>query len=299
MTRLFRAIGRGFHSLLNTTLALVIVGSGIAAYANYGANLGTDVNFGSAFVSSVHYAKMLLCDLTAPATQCAAVSAAGAVKVDGSAVTQPVSGTVNPTTAASWGIAATGAGSAPSSANYIGWYNGTNFVGVTTSTPLPVAAAGDADNTVNGLTSGGSLVQGVGRTASTAPTASTAGNNTTWAINNTTHAGYVTIEPNNASQTSISASTSATPGNATQLVAASAARRKVQIKVEGAAVVCFSKFTATPVTSGAAGVFCLKGATTANAGDGGSYVTPPEQSDTLAIYMVSATASVGVYAETQ
>jgi len=72
-----------------------LVGIGVAAaVADYTATQGAGTNFGSAVQATVHYAKLVLCDLTAPATQCATVSAAGAVKVDGSAVTQPVSGTV-------------------------------------------------------------------------------------------------------------------------------------------------------------------------------------------------------------
>ena len=90
-----------------------------AAIANYAVTQGSGTNFGSVVVSAVHYAQQLLCDPTTPG-QCAAVSAGGAVstssaqsgtwtvqpgntanttawKVDGSAVTQPVSGTVTAT----------------------------------------------------------------------------------------------------------------------------------------------------------------------------------------------------------
>jgi hypothetical protein len=62
----------------------------IGAIANYAATVGSGTNFGSVVISGVHFASQLLCDATT-ANQCAAVSAAGAVKVDGSAVTQPVS----------------------------------------------------------------------------------------------------------------------------------------------------------------------------------------------------------------
>jgi hypothetical protein len=112
-------------------------------------------------------------------------------------------------------------------------------------------------------------------------------------------AANVVDTPANASPTNAWATTSATPGTATQLLAASTSHHKVNIKVEGAAVVCFSKYTTTPVTTGASGVFCLPGATTANGGNGGSYTTPVGETDPNAIYMVSATASVAVYAEWQ
>lgn len=76
-------------------LALVaLVGLSTAgAIANYAMTQGAGTTFGSTVVGGVHYVQMFICDLTTPA-QCGSVSAAGAVKVDGSAVTQPVSGTV-------------------------------------------------------------------------------------------------------------------------------------------------------------------------------------------------------------
>lgn len=76
-------------------LALVaLVGLSTAgAIANYAMTQGAGTTFGSVTSGGVHYVQMFICDLTTPA-QCGSVSAAGAVKVDGSAVTQPVSGTV-------------------------------------------------------------------------------------------------------------------------------------------------------------------------------------------------------------
>jgi hypothetical protein len=64
-----------------------------AVAANYSATSGSGLTFGSIVVSAVNYAQQLVCDPTTP-SQCAAVSAGGAVKVDNSAVTQPVSGTI-------------------------------------------------------------------------------------------------------------------------------------------------------------------------------------------------------------
>jgi len=64
---------------------------GAVAVGNYTMTQGAGTTFGSVLIGgTVHYAQQLLCDLTTPA-QCASVSAGGAVKVDGSAVTQPVS----------------------------------------------------------------------------------------------------------------------------------------------------------------------------------------------------------------
>src|ERR1700744_1282797 len=70
--------------------ALICLGV-VASYAtNYTMTQGSGLTFGSIVVSGVNYAQQFVCDVTTP-TQCAAVSAAGAQKIDGSAVTQPVS----------------------------------------------------------------------------------------------------------------------------------------------------------------------------------------------------------------
>lgn len=74
-------------------LAVLVSIGGVGAMANYSATQGVGTTFGSAVVGGIHYAQHFICDLTTPG-QCAAVSAAGAVKVDNSGVTQPVSGTV-------------------------------------------------------------------------------------------------------------------------------------------------------------------------------------------------------------
>lgn len=80
------------RKLLLSFVALIGL-STAAALGNYAMTQGSGTTFGSTVVGGIHYVQMFLCDLTTPA-QCAAVSAGGAVKVDGSAVTQPVSGTV-------------------------------------------------------------------------------------------------------------------------------------------------------------------------------------------------------------
>lgn len=92
ISRCMRFLGRTLHYIVVAAGALTL-GGAILVLANYAVTQGSGTNFGSVVVSSVHYAQQMLCDLTTP-SQCAAVSAAGAVKVDGSAVTQPVSGTV-------------------------------------------------------------------------------------------------------------------------------------------------------------------------------------------------------------
>jgi len=66
---------------------------GAVAIGNYTMTQGAGTTFGSVIVGGFHYAQQFVCDLTTP-SQCASVSAGGAVKVDNSAVTQPVSGTV-------------------------------------------------------------------------------------------------------------------------------------------------------------------------------------------------------------
>lgn len=182
------------------------------------------------------------------------------------------------------------------------------LAGVVTS-----AVAQTNEKQINGVVP----LMGNGVTGTGAQRVTIASDNTAFAVNATVQAssniiGNVRIDqttlgttngftevPANAALTNISASTSATPATATQLLAASATHHKVIIRVEGGATVCFSKYTTTPVTTGAAGVFCLAGASTANNGTGGSYTTPVGMTDPNAIYMVSGTASVGVYAEWQ
>ena len=101
--------------------------------------------------------------------------------------------------------------------------------------------------------------------------------------------------PANASPTSCSA----TPGTtAASFLTASRLHNKLKLKVEGAGAVCFNNLGGT-ATIGSADTFCLKGASSANAGDGGSYVTPIGQSDNLAWSAVAATASSLVYCSWQ
>jgi len=84
------AVGRGLGVAGRATIALIGICTVGIAFANYTMTQGTGTNFGSIVVSTVHYAQQLLCDPTTP-SQCQAVSAGGAAKVDGSSVTQPVS----------------------------------------------------------------------------------------------------------------------------------------------------------------------------------------------------------------
>lgn len=80
------------RKFLLSLVALVGLSTALA-YGNYTMTQGAGTTFGSTIVGGIHYVQMFVCDLTTPG-QCAAVSAAGAVKVDGSAVTQPISGTI-------------------------------------------------------------------------------------------------------------------------------------------------------------------------------------------------------------
>jgi len=104
-------------------------------------------------------------------------------------------------------------------------------------------------------------------------------------------AGLVGIAPGNATPTDCSAATSGTPSTATTLLAASQLHRHLDIKVEGATAVCLNR-TGGAATIGSAGTFCLKGASVANAGDGGSWSTPATATDVSAISMVSTGTSV-------
>src|SRR6266487_717416 len=90
MWRIIRGIGRALGTTGRATVALVGIFGIVAALANYTMTQGAGTNFGSIVVATVHYAQQLLCDSVTP-SQCVSVSAAGAAKVDGSAVTQPVS----------------------------------------------------------------------------------------------------------------------------------------------------------------------------------------------------------------
>src|SRR6266403_2036985 len=81
------------RKFLLATVAIVSIGIGAGFAANYTATQGSGTTFGSVVVSAVNYAQQLVCDVTTP-SQCAAVSADGAVKTDASATTQPVSGTI-------------------------------------------------------------------------------------------------------------------------------------------------------------------------------------------------------------
>src|SRR6185369_4056150 len=74
-----------------------------AALGNYAMTQGAGTTFGSVTVGGIHYVQMFLCDLTTPA-QCGSVSAGGALKVDASATTQPVSGTVAATQSGTWTV---------------------------------------------------------------------------------------------------------------------------------------------------------------------------------------------------
>lgn len=108
-----------------------------AAFANYTMTQGAGTTFGSVIVGGFHYVQMFVCDLTTPA-QCQSVSAAGAAKVDGSAVTQPVSSATLSTAAnqateiASLATIVTNTGASTPA--------GTNTIGTVGQLPYPVGA---------------------------------------------------------------------------------------------------------------------------------------------------------------
>lgn len=90
MKRILRGAATSIGVAGRAFVALIGICGVVAALANYTMTQGAGTTFGSVIVGGFHYVQFMICDLTTPA-QCAAVSAAGAVKVDGSAVTQPVS----------------------------------------------------------------------------------------------------------------------------------------------------------------------------------------------------------------
>ncbi len=112
------------------------VSGGVIAVADYFATQpGSGTSFGSVVVSTVHYAQMMLCDLAAP-SRCATVSAAGAVKVDNSAVTQPISAASLPLPT----TAATGVAQASTTSGQVGTLG---QCAVTTSAPTYTTAQTD------------------------------------------------------------------------------------------------------------------------------------------------------------
>jgi hypothetical protein len=98
-------------------VALVGLSGAFAVAANYQMTQGAGTTFASALISSVNYVQMIICDATVGATQCATVTPANAVKVDGSAVTQPVSMNATPSLANGNGVVPTQGGSVLSATN--------------------------------------------------------------------------------------------------------------------------------------------------------------------------------------
>lgn len=99
----FKWLNSIFGTATRATIALIGIGGVSAAIANYAMTQGSGTTFGSVFTGGVHYAQQMLCDLTTPA-QCASVSSGGAVKVDGTGGSFPVSGTVAATQSGTWNI---------------------------------------------------------------------------------------------------------------------------------------------------------------------------------------------------
>lgn len=96
---------RGLREFILAALAIVVIGIGYST-ADYLMNQGTGTSFGSGVVSNVHYARMMLCDQSSP-TNCVNITGASAIKVDGSAATQPISGNI--TNAGTFAVQLTGA----------------------------------------------------------------------------------------------------------------------------------------------------------------------------------------------
>lgn len=82
---LLRQIGQAARILFIAMLT-VSLGAGVVWAANYALTQGAGTTFGSIVVGGVNYAQQLLCDVTTP-SQCAAVTAAGQVKIEGQGAT--------------------------------------------------------------------------------------------------------------------------------------------------------------------------------------------------------------------
>lgn len=75
MKNLFKRVSSAIGTGARAFVALVGVAGITAAVASYTMTQGSGTTFGSAVVSTVHYAQQLICDFTAPSTQCATVKA--------------------------------------------------------------------------------------------------------------------------------------------------------------------------------------------------------------------------------
>lgn len=146
--RSINALGRGLRNGLVALGALALTGSAIAI-ADYSATQGSGTNFASLVISSVHHSVFVLCDATLGEARCGTITSANAVKVDGSAATQPVS-------AASWPLP-TGAATQ------------TTLASILTALGSPFQAGGSIGNTSFGATTL-SNYNGTGSTAHSAVT---------------------------------------------------------------------------------------------------------------------------------
>lgn len=164
---LLRKILNIFGTGARAFVALVGVASITVAVADYTATQGAGTNFGSVIQTSVHYAKQIVCDFTAPATICATVKAANTVATTDVGLVVAVANTLpagqaamaasspiviasNQTANALWGQGATGS-AVPANAQYGGALDavgGTNLIGVaadpcqsTVKSTLPITLA--------------------------------------------------------------------------------------------------------------------------------------------------------------
>ena len=78
---ILRSLGRGSYNLFVGTLIAVLIAGGVAVATNYTMTQGSGLTFGSIVASTVNYPQMLLCDLTTPASQCAAVNGSGQIAI--------------------------------------------------------------------------------------------------------------------------------------------------------------------------------------------------------------------------
>lgn len=156
---MFKRIAAFFGTGARAFVALVgIIGISLGV-ANYDMTQGAGTTFGSALVSSVHYAKQLICDQTAPTNNCAAV-------VPGNTITQNMTaiavGVTNTLTSISMGDGITTGNFPSGSPVFAGIFNGTSYDRPRSAGPIGFTAV---TNTPFSLANGHALISGTLTTA--------------------------------------------------------------------------------------------------------------------------------------
>ena len=93
---MIKRIASFFGTGARAFVALFAVAGISVSVANYTVTQGAGTDFGSALVSSVHYAKQLICDQTAPTNNCAAVLPGNTITSTMTAIAVAVTNTYTP-----------------------------------------------------------------------------------------------------------------------------------------------------------------------------------------------------------